>query len=112
MHLVGDDRAAHARELRELDDARPRHARPGLREHARRALAQHEVERQVAELGGETAPRASRRPGPTSTSVNGSGRPSRSQTRAQVGASARAKNGEAIGAVVNAPRAPSRAPRA
>ena len=66
-------------------DARARHARPRLGEHARRALAEHELERQVRQLGGEAAPPASRHPGPISASVNGSGRPSRSQTRAQIG---------------------------
>ena len=53
VHLVGDDRAADAGELCELGLSRARHARPGLLEHARRALAEHEVERQIGQLGRE-----------------------------------------------------------
>ena len=96
VHLVGDDRPADAGELRELDAAGARHARPRLGEHARRALAEHELERQVGQLGGE--PRGQRAvPGPTSTSVNGRGRPRRSQTARRSAPSARARNGAAIG---------------
>ena len=54
VHLVGDDRARARRRAAASSATRaPRHARPGLREHARRALAEHEVEREIAELGGE-----------------------------------------------------------
>ena len=95
---------------RELDDARAGHARPGLREHARRALAEHEVERQIGQLGrqagGERAvARADLDERERRRAARGAPRAARRSA-----ASARARKGAAIGAVVNAPRAPE--PRA
>ena len=54
MDLVGDDRPADACEVGERHRARRGHARPRLGQHAGGALAQHQVERQAAQLSRQT----------------------------------------------------------
>ena len=111
VHLVGDDRPGDAAEPGELD-----HRAPGTRSRARASMPA--ARSHSTRSSGRSASSSARRPasvpspGPISASVNGSGRPRRSHTPRRSAASARAKKGAAIGTVVNAPRAPSAAPRA